>query len=231
MSMFALHVARWRGDFLRWGIALVVVLLVAAPVSHAQRGGARPAAAKAAAAFVNPVGRLAIKTALGAAQAAAAVTCPNANPVVDENNCHGAGSSGWRCRTTTSNVGGLRGQDELQPQRGRAAEDRPQRRRVTTTRVNIAVFRIGYYGGEGGRQVLTASNVLVNNTLACNATDPITGKYDCGNWQVTYTIAANALPASGVYTPRSRPPMPPTWRTRSSSSSATTTGRRSPRSW
>ena len=27
---------------------------------------------------------------------ALAVTCPNANPVVNENNCTGAGSSGWR---------------------------------------------------------------------------------------------------------------------------------------
>ena len=38
----------------------------------------------------------ALACALCRAPVAAAVTCPAANPVVNENNCKGAGSTGWR---------------------------------------------------------------------------------------------------------------------------------------
>ena len=65
----------------------------------------------------------------GPANAGAAVTCPNANPIVNENNCMGEG-------TTAKPVGArklqrrhrrLHDPDELQPRRKRAAEDRHRR--------------------------------------------------------------------------------------------------------
>src|SRR3954469_11241317 len=41
-----------------------------------------------------------------AGSAAAAVTCPNANPIVHENKCAGAGSSGYDISNFSENVGG-----------------------------------------------------------------------------------------------------------------------------
>jgi PKD repeat protein len=136
--------------------------------------------------------------------ASAAVTCPNPVPVVDENNCHGAGSANWRLQSYNQNIAGYStktsanlGEDVvLKIARNGAA--------ANSTKVNIQVYRIGYYGGAGGRLIPGASqdNVTVNNTQACLPMDAVTGKLDCGNWQNTYTIPGASLPASGVYIAR-----------------------------
>ena len=129
---------------------------------------------------------------------AAQVSCPSPNPVVHENNCQGAGSDGWRLSNHSESLGGYatRGSFDkgdnvpLKIARNVAA---------SSTAVDIRVYRMGWYGGLGGRLVHTRLGATVNNTLACNAMDPTTGKLDCGNWSTTYTIPAASLPASGVY--------------------------------
>ena len=67
--------------------------------------------------------------------------------------------------------------------------------------MNIAVYRMGYYGGEGARLIATAGakSVKVNNSFACNAANATTGELSCANWGVTYTIPGKTLPLSGVY--------------------------------
>ena len=74
------------------------------------------------------------------------------------------------------------------------------------TRVDISVYRTGYYGGEGGRLIpgAGATNVPVNNNFTCNAPNATTGELSCANWGVTYTIPGSALPASGVYVAKLR---------------------------
>jgi PKD repeat protein len=132
---------------------------------------------------------------------ALAVTCPNGNPVVNENNCAGAGSSGFRMSNYNDNIGGFATKtsynlgENVQLKIGRNLPGLP------TSKVNIDVYRIGFYGDLGGRRIPAASatNVTVNNTQSCNPMDTVTGKLDCGNWAVTYTIAASAFPATGVY--------------------------------
>ena len=67
--------------------------------------------------------------------------------------------------------------------------------------VNVDVYRMGYYGNEGGRLITGASHagVAVNNLFSSCTSDATTGKKSCANWGVSYTIPGASLPASGVY--------------------------------
>jgi hypothetical protein len=64
----------------------------------------------------------------------------------------------------------------------------------------IGIFRIGYYAGNGARQVatVTPSAPLPQTQPAC-LTDATTYLYDCGNWAVSasWTVPSNAV--SGLY--------------------------------
>jgi PKD repeat protein len=147
------------------------------------------------------VGALIALFAVHPSGAFAAVTCPNGNPVVNENNCMGAGSSAYEMSNYNDDIGGFPVKtsynlgESVQFKIGRNLPGLP------TSKANIDVYRVGYYGGAGARRISAASatNVTINNTQQCNPMDPVTGKLDCGNWAVTYTISASALPASGVY--------------------------------
>ena len=128
----------------------------------------------------------------------AAVTCPNSNPIVQENQCQSAGTTAWQLSNYSENIGGFATQTSFN--KGTAVPLKIARNvPASTTSVNINVYRMGYYGDLGGRLVHTRNNVVVNNNVACKPMDTVTGKYDCSNWNVTYTIPASALPASGVY--------------------------------
>ncbi|MEN3283116.1 MAG: hypothetical protein V7607_4256 [Solirubrobacteraceae bacterium] len=147
------------------------------------------------------LGALVVLFAVHPSGALAAVSCPNGNPVLNENNCMGAGSSGFEMSNYNDNIGGFSVKtsynlgDAVQLKIGRNLAGLP------TSKVNIDVYRIGDYGGAGGRRIAAASatNVTVNNNQTCNPMDPVTGKLDCGNWAVTYSISGSAIPASGVY--------------------------------
>jgi len=131
--------------------------------------------------------------------ASAAVSCPNANPVVDENNCKGAGTSAYRMTNLNPNIAGFStktsvAKGENVPLKiGRAIQI------PGSTRVDIRVYRTGYYGGAGARLVYSALNVVVNNNQQCSAPNATTGLYDCANWAVTATVPGTSLPATGVY--------------------------------
>ena len=136
----------------------------------------------------------------------AAVSCPNANPVVNENNCMGAGSQGWRLGNFSENIAGYTTQTSFAKGASvplKIARNAPI---LPQTRVDITVYRTGYYGGEGARLIpgAGATNVPVNNNFSCNTPNATTGELSCANWGVTYTIPGSALPASGVYVAKLR---------------------------
>jgi hypothetical protein len=62
---------------------------------------------------------------------------------------------------------------------------------------NVDVYRIGYYGGLGGRLRLHAGPINGVTQAAC-LPDATTGMIDCG-WTASYTVAVGADWTSGVY--------------------------------
>jgi YD repeat-containing protein len=127
--------------------------------------------------------------------------CPSDNPVIQENNCSGAGSDGWRITNFNDNVAGFATKTSVN-----LGENVPLKigrvNAAAPSTVNVDVYRLGYYGNQGGRFLAAAShaNTAVNNTFAqCSATDATTGKKSCASWAVSYTIPGLSLPASGEY--------------------------------
>src|SRR5262249_26232208 len=64
----------------------------------------------------------------------------------------------------------------------------------------IGIFRLGYYGGLGARQVasITPSATLPQTQPAC-ITDANTKLYDCGNWAVSASWQVPPNATSGIY--------------------------------
>ncbi len=138
--------------------------------------------------------RLALLAALVAVAAAlaahppaamAAVTCPNANPIVNENNCAGAGTGAYQLSNYGRQHRRLQHPDELQPRLGRAAQDRAQRPDLPGDegrhrRLPHRLLRRDRRAAD----LAARNNVTVNNNFTCNPMDATTGELDCGNWNV-----------------------------------------------
>ena len=137
------------------------------------------------------------------AASAQAVTCPNPVPVIDENACQGPGSSAWRLTNHSSAaVAGF--STETSVDRGQDVTLKMARSGGPGS-ADVTVFRMGYYGGTGGRLVHSATAVPVTTgSLNCAGESPQTGLENCNNWASAYTIPASALPASGIYLVRLR---------------------------
>ncbi|HUN79482.1 MAG TPA: PKD domain-containing protein [Solirubrobacteraceae bacterium] len=139
----------------------------------------------------------------GSQPALAAVSCPNSNPVVNENNCMGEGTSENQSaiENYSEDLGGFTPQSGYELGENvplKIGTDEPS---FPGTEVNISVYRIGYYNGNGARLIPAAgkNNVKVNNSFQCNAENTTTGELSCSNWNVTYTIPGSSLPVSGIY--------------------------------
>lgn len=68
------------------------------------------------------------------------------------------------------------------------------------TAYHIDIYRLGYYGGNGGRYITTIQpSVQLPQTQPACLTDAATALYDCGNWGVSasWPVPSNAV--SGVY--------------------------------
>ncbi|QIX28840.1 DUF4082 domain-containing protein [Nocardioides sp. JQ2195] len=65
---------------------------------------------------------------------------------------------------------------------------------------SITIYRIGYYGGDGARQVATVSPsaTLPQRQPQC-ISDATTELYDCGNWAVSASWNVPSTAVSGVY--------------------------------
>jgi PKD repeat protein len=141
--------------------------------------------------------------AVNSVAAHAAVSCPNSNPIVNENNCMGAGTTANQIASEnySDNIGGYPTATSFNLGQSVPLKIGANLPSFPGTKVNIAVYRIGYYGGTGARLIPAAgaSNVAINNSYTCNAADPSTGEQSCANWNVSYTIPGSALPVSGIY--------------------------------
>jgi hypothetical protein len=136
---------------------------------------------------------------LATGSSSAAVTCPTSVPVHSENNCKGEGSSAWMTGNYDDNIAGFSTQTSFNV--GQSVPLKIARNTTPGTKVNIQVFRMGYYGGDGGRLVHTANNVTVGNNFTCKTAKPdtTTGEYSCANWGVSYTVPATSVQTTGVY--------------------------------
>jgi YD repeat-containing protein len=133
---------------------------------------------------------------LGApASASAAVPCPNPVPVLHENNCMGAGTTAWRMSDYSESIAAFADQPSVNL--GQSVQLKIGRGGGGSA--NVAVYRMGYYGGAGGRLVHTANGVSIDNPLGCDTPDTTFGRSSCSDWDVSHTIPASALPVSGIY--------------------------------
>jgi PKD repeat protein len=130
----------------------------------------------------------------------ASVSCPNPNPVVNENNCMGPGSSAWQL--TNYEPDGITGYaTATSVNLGQSVTLRiavPS----GTGNAEVNVFRMGWYGGAGGRLVYQAKKVAITNDRECEEPDTTTGYWSCANWENSMTIPGSSLPASGIYIAR-----------------------------
>ena len=62
----------------------------------------------------------------------------------------------------------------------------------------IDVYRIGYYGGTGGRLVASSGNLSGITQATCPVTDVVTHLVQC-NWNTSYTLAVGADWTTGLY--------------------------------
>jgi PKD repeat protein len=134
--------------------------------------------------------------------ARADVSCPSDIPVVQENECSGPGSDGWRLVEYSPNVAGFATKTSVNL--GESVTLKLGRVNTSAaSSVKVDVYRMGYYENMGGRLITAASSagVAVNNLFSsCSPTDATTGLKSCSGWASSYTIPGSALPSSGVYT-------------------------------
>jgi YD repeat-containing protein len=132
--------------------------------------------------------------------AGAAVSCPNSNPVVNENNCMGAGSTAWQL--TNYDQDGITGYATKSSVN--LGESVPLRiaNQSGGGSAEVNVFRMGWYGGTGGRLVYQNKKVAIGNDRNCESPDETTGYWSCKNWETSLTVPGSSLPASGIYLAR-----------------------------
>src|SRR5882672_2747421 len=123
-------------------------------------------------------------------------TPPMSNDIVCENTKAGSDSSNW-------DISG-EGDSTIQ---GFATDISVGQGQTISFKINtnaraytITIFRLGYYGGTGARQIasVTPSATLPQTQPACK-TDAATLLYDCGNWAVSASWQAPSNATSGMY--------------------------------
>jgi YD repeat-containing protein len=129
--------------------------------------------------------------------AGAAVSCPNSNPVVNENNCMGAGSTAWRL--TNYDQDGITGYATKSSINLGESVTLRIANQAGSGSAEVNVFRMGWYGGTGGRLVYQNKKVTISNDRNCEAPDETTGYWSCENWENSLTVPGSSLPASGIY--------------------------------
>ncbi|PZS08594.1 MAG: hypothetical protein DLM64_12205 [Solirubrobacterales bacterium] len=176
-----------RGRCLAWERPLLVAIVIATAVAgcggaRAHRGAGSSSSGSAAAPF-----RWLVPT-------------QGAQPTTAQENTH-AGTETWRLRGPAADVGGLAhgsvagyvAEQTLAPgQVQRIYASAPGARRI-----RIRVFRIGWYGGRGGREV------LVSRALRAATQPPCVHRYATGltecDWHPALSFTIPSALASGVY--------------------------------
>ncbi|MFK4100486.1 DUF4082 domain-containing protein [Streptomyces sp. NPDC019531] len=135
----------------------------------------------------------------GSAQAASDPCGSGSNPVVCENSKTGSPMSDWYAPNSYGDIQGFTTKESVQ------AGDTVQFKVQSKTSYQIQIYRLGWYGGDGARQMSTAAQAAVTypanftSSPASCTTKSSTGLVDCGNWPVTasWTVPSDAV--SGLY--------------------------------
>ncbi|MFD4560227.1 DUF4082 domain-containing protein [Streptomyces sp. NPDC058469] len=151
-------------------------------------------------------GRLAVIAALilavlplaGSAQAVSDPCGSGSNPVVCENSKTGSPMSDWFSPNAYGDIKGFSTKESVQ------AGDTVQFKVQSKSSYNVQIYRLGWYGGDGARQMSTAAQAAVTypanyTTAPASCTTKNTGLVDCGSWPVTasWTVPSDAV--SGLY--------------------------------
>jgi hypothetical protein len=122
------------------------------------------------------------------------------NPIVAEN--QKAGSDGWQVPADGYTVA-----DDVKKQvKGFVTTEtiNPGQSvgfKITTNpaaSIKLDIYRLGYYGGLGGRKVKSVSSVATVKQPSCKFASA-TRTTDCSNWSTSYTLATDSTWLTGVY--------------------------------
>jgi hypothetical protein len=133
---------------------------------------------------------------LTASTANAADPCgPTGNAVTCENSKPGTPFSNWYVETAYGDINGYATQMSVQP--GQTLNFKIN---TTSTNYEVDIIRVGYYGGDGGRQVatVTPSAHLPQSQPNC-LYDSTSGMSDCGNWGVSASWSVPTTAVPGFY--------------------------------
>jgi hypothetical protein len=139
---------------------------------------------------------MAFLAALAPAARAACTPPAGANEIVVENCKDGNPSSGWDVSGAGStSIQGFA--TDISVNRGATVSFKID---TPATGYRLDIYRMGYYDGDGARQVATInpSVSLPQNQPNCGF-DSVTGLVDCGNWGVSASWAVPANAVSGIY--------------------------------
>jgi hypothetical protein len=134
-----------------------------------------------------------IPAVIAAPAAVAALPCdpPVSNPVACENTK--LGTDGWRVQSTDPSIAGFT--TDLSANQGETVNFKIN---TVAPSYRVDLYRLGWYGGIGARQVAALSRSTPQTQPAC-LTDPPTGLIDCGNWAVSLSWQVPADAVSGIY--------------------------------
>ncbi|HEY3609045.1 MAG TPA: DUF4082 domain-containing protein [Pseudonocardiaceae bacterium] len=125
------------------------------------------------------------------AAAASPCTAPVVNPVACENTQ--AGTPNWQVNTDDPSITGFT--TDISSTAGGTVQFKVN---TTASAYQIFIYRLGYYGGVGARQVATLAVNTHTTQPACKS-DATTLMTDCGNWAVTATWNVPTTAVSGLY--------------------------------
>ena len=134
----------------------------------------------------------------GAASAQSSNPCaaPVTNEVACENTKAGNPESEWALSNTTGDESLQGFATSMSVNRGSAISFKID---TTAPGYTIDIYRIGYYGGDGARRVVTGlAHNAPQNQPPCQTTQA-TGLIDCGNWAVSATWNVPTTMVSGLY--------------------------------
>src|SRR5438874_8267849 len=120
---------------------------------------------------------------------------PCATPVVNKVACENTkvGTANWQINNADPSIVGY--PTDISGTPGGTVQFKVS---TTAATSEVDIFRLGYYGGTGGRKVATLPITHTQNQPAC-AKDNVTGLVDCGNWSVSATWNVPTDAVSGLY--------------------------------
>ncbi|HEY3750305.1 MAG TPA: DUF4082 domain-containing protein [Pseudonocardiaceae bacterium] len=126
---------------------------------------------------------------------ASATANPCAAPVVNPVACENTqpGTPDWQVNSDDPSIAGFT--TDISSTAGSTVQFKVS---TTAATYSIFIFRLGYYGGDGARQVATLAVNTHITQPACKV-DPTTAMTDCGNWTVGATWNVPTTAVSGVY--------------------------------